>query len=762
MAKFRSQKPSFISGEISPTAFGRTDLPQYLHGCKTLRNMLPMLSGGAYRRPGTKFELSLSGGYAPKLFPFIYSNTEAYVCAIDRDTVNNKTVVSACFARGNQNLAAYQIPGGEVPYQVATSANGLSYDEWHSVQTAQIADVLWLVHPKYKPQKLYRLPDAIYPYVTFAVTPFDQDSGGLSLTGATFRDSYPYLTQNATATTMAVNTASIGTGRTVTFSTSVLTGTNADIGRVFKSKVSSSYGCLRITAKGTTTSATAEVIETFGGTTAVTTWWESAWSDYRGWPGAVSVFQNRLAYGGNTNSPNTVWFSESDDYNQLSHDSIVSPVTGATGTQAFSIVPSSNRLNKILWLHPGRSLLVGTREDEWVIDKEKSGGFGGDNASIFRQSGFGSANNQPIQVGNELVYLRSSQDELHALVFNDTENAYVDQPLQLFFDHYPTPEKNTGNRKIRSFAWDSSRSTLWCCDTNGYVFALTRDRVLGVAAWSSHRLGGHDESVVGSAIGSGSSATVDPIYSRCNASVSSVCVIPNPSLGTNDVWFAVKRKYGSGWYFDLERIVGRTWQSESAFDYLSAGPAVFLTDGSFFNYNKYPSTEDYVLPCGEYSGAFYTDTAVGTAFGQNGIFYVTGVKITGNKVQLNSPYPPGYTTGQYIVTVGQGFDSYLEPLRPDIGSQIGTAQGAIKRIHEVNVRFYRTLLAKIGKDASNLETLVFREGSTPLGKSPELFTGDKRVKIDSDYDRDAYMIIMQDRPLPFAVVSISSEGLLYD
>jgi hypothetical protein len=59
VAKFRFQKSSLLAGEISPTAFGRTDLPQYQAACKTLRNMIPRLSGGAYRRPGTFFEKAL-------------------------------------------------------------------------------------------------------------------------------------------------------------------------------------------------------------------------------------------------------------------------------------------------------------------------------------------------------------------------------------------------------------------------------------------------------------------------------------------------------------------------------------------------------------------------------------------------------------------------------------------------------------------------------------------------------------------------------
>jgi hypothetical protein len=72
MAKFRTIKNSLITGEISATADGRTDLAAYAHSCKIMRNMVPFTSGGAYIRPGTIYQnRQLFSDYgAPMVFPF--------------------------------------------------------------------------------------------------------------------------------------------------------------------------------------------------------------------------------------------------------------------------------------------------------------------------------------------------------------------------------------------------------------------------------------------------------------------------------------------------------------------------------------------------------------------------------------------------------------------------------------------------------------------------------------------------------------------
>jgi len=49
-----------------------------------------------------------------------------------------------------------------------------------------------------------------------------------------------------------------------------------------------------------------------------------------------------------------------------------------------------------------------------------------------------------------------------------------------------------------------------------------------------------------------------------------------------------------------------------------------------------------------------------------------------------------------------------------------------------------------------------------MAQSPEIYTGDKEVFLPTNYDREGYVYILQDQPLPFTLVSISIEGTEYE
>jgi hypothetical protein len=362
----------------------------------------------------------------------------------------------------------------------------------------------------------------------------------------------------------------------------------------------------------------------------------------------------------------------------------------------------------------------------------------------------------PARAGEEVLFGLGAGEEIRALVYNDTQQAYVAEPVQLFFDHYPKLDFwNPQLRSFREFAWDGSRKTLWCCDASGAFFGMTRDRRLGVTAWHTHELGGFDQDLIGSDFGGDDIDVAMPA-----GSVISVAVVPNPVIGPDDVWVAVKRKINGAWYFHIERMIGGEFPYDNVYGTsggsgASPGIGHYLVDAATWNV---PSLPDYT----GYSGLDHleAEAPIGTAFNLNGIFTVAGSDILSGGTTMQAPLPPGLPSS--IVVFGLPFDSYVIPLRPEVGSQIGSAQGAVKRIHKVNVRFYRTLSAKVGADEDNLETVIFREGSTPMGKSPQLFSGDKEILPDCDYDKDGYLLILQDEPLPFSVISISAEGQTYD
>ena len=111
-------------------------------------------------------------------------------------------------------------------------------------------------------------------------------------------------------------------------------------------------------------------------------------------------------------------------------------------------------------------------------------------------------------------------------------------------------------------------------------------------------------------------------------------------------------------------------------------------------------------------------------------------------------------TAASIVHVGLGYTSQMETQRIEAGSQDGTAQGKIKRIHEVILRLYKSLGVEVGRTDGNIDLLPFRDSSDEMDSAPELFTGDKRIDFAEGYNRDGTVYIRQQQPLPLSVRGI--------
>ena len=79
MADSSFVQASFLGGEWSPFAQGRSDLPSYRTALNVCRNAFPMEEGAWIRRSGTKFPATTLNGGAGKLIKFDFEQTAPYI-----------------------------------------------------------------------------------------------------------------------------------------------------------------------------------------------------------------------------------------------------------------------------------------------------------------------------------------------------------------------------------------------------------------------------------------------------------------------------------------------------------------------------------------------------------------------------------------------------------------------------------------------------------------------------------------------------------
>src|SRR5690606_10357642 len=85
MAELR--QTSFAAGELSPTLWGRTDLPQYDHGLRRCYNFVIDQHGAAVFRPGLRYVATCADGTNVKLFALNVSEDESYLLVFTANTV---------------------------------------------------------------------------------------------------------------------------------------------------------------------------------------------------------------------------------------------------------------------------------------------------------------------------------------------------------------------------------------------------------------------------------------------------------------------------------------------------------------------------------------------------------------------------------------------------------------------------------------------------------------------------------------------------
>lgn len=112
-------------------------------------------------------------------------------------------------------------------------------------------------------------------------------------------------------------------------------------------------GVVRITAFSSTTSVSAAVLTSLGGLTATDNWSEGSWSDRRGWPGAVALYEGRLWWAGKGG----IWGSISDAY-----DGFDPTFEGDAGP--INRVIGSGPVDTINWLLGLQRLIIGAQGAE--------------------------------------------------------------------------------------------------------------------------------------------------------------------------------------------------------------------------------------------------------------------------------------------------------------------------------------------------------------------------------------------------------------
>lgn len=515
----------------------------------------------------------------------------------------------------------------------------------------------------------------------------------------------PYDSVNATDTTLGLS----ATSGSVTVTASAVTGINndtgfqtTDIGRIIRFEdAGNNWTYLYITARTDTTHVTATIKgPNASATTAQTGWRLGAFSSTTGFPSVVTFFEQRLVFAATTNRPQSMFFSVSADYTNHAPTDAGGDVLDDSG---FVYTIATDQVNTIRWMRAGKVLSVGTAGGEFIVSQgDNNSPISPTNTRVVRQTTFGSAAVTPPQVGNSVLFLQRAGRKVREYVYQFETDAYTAPDLAILAEHI------TESGVVEMAYQQEPDSIVWMARTDGTLLGMTYERAQDVIGWHRHTVGG------------------------TNAKVESVAVIPNPTGTGDDLWAVIQRTING--------------VSVRYVEFMTQG----LTEGQTDTTNA--TFVDSMLT--------YTGGAVSSVFG---LGHLEGQVVT---VLANGAAHPDRTVssgsialnGNYeVVHVGLPYTSTLQTMRIEAGAKDGTAQGKKKRVSRITYRLFKTLGLKHGPSSDRLDIVPFRSSADEMDAAPQLFTGDKEVEFPRNWDKDAFIVLVQDQPLPFTALAIMPE-----
>jgi len=461
--------PNFARGEVSPLMFGRIDIEQYPTCLDKCRNTYIRPYGCATRLSGTEFIANAKNNGKARLLKFVFSATDSYIIEC-----------GAGYFRFYQDGAPV-LDGNNQVYEIQ---NSYSEEQLKSIQYVQLDDIIKLTclpdssgNSSAKPKELIRNAsnDWVFRDVEFKET--------------------PYLDQNTTDITMK---ASAVTGNDITitasaayFEPSLMVGANMWIGTKVTDEASNKdvqgYVQFIDNANNSSTVMHAKVMSKLSGTTATKLWGEGAFSDYRGYPAVVALYDGRLYYARTPHQPRNVYGSKPYAYETFT------PAVDNEDDAGINIQLATNANgdgSDIKWMIGASYLLCGTYGGEFVIRGAGDGAITATDISARQRTNWGGEPVQPIVAGTFVHFLQRNGNKLRQFQYDFYYDSYKAVDVSIFSEHLlSSPIKEMALQK-------NPDSIIYLMREDGKVVMLTLEQDQSVQAWSLlEELGAEVESI---------------------------------------------------------------------------------------------------------------------------------------------------------------------------------------------------------------------------------------------------------------------------
>ena len=734
-----SVKPqvNFSGGECSPSLYGRSDTVPYYAMGKTLENVLVTHYGSVFKTPGTvHVQRTKTMSENSRLIPFIFSTGDSYIMEFGDAYIR--------FYRSGGSIveAEVDISGiTEADPGVVTTSTAHGYTDGDAVDISGITGMTELNGKRFlvanKTSNTFELQDEngddvdTSAYTTYVsdgtcekvyqiVSPYaEEDLSDLKFTQQgdimyfAHPDYEPYkLSRTASATFsiaaitydtivippfLSINTTATTITPAATTGSTTLTASTA----IFSASLVGSY--IQLTQSTTTgyVKVTAYTDTTHVTVTVVKTLDGTSATDDWYW-GAWSGVQGY---------PTDVKFYEQRLYYAATD---LKPLTiwgsvfgefenfeqGSDDADSVQYTLGSAQVDKINWMYPASVLNCGTAGGPFTLSSgSNSLPITPTNISVKQQNENGCSTVSPVRIDSFIYYGERSGRKLGQFAYNLDIDGYITDNITYLSDHI----LGTGIREMALQKYPYN--ILWCVRNDGTVATMTRETKNDVKGWTRQVFGGTD--------------TV----------VKSVAVIPNGS--EDQVWLIVERT--------INEVTTKYVEYMSTIEFDAIDDAWFVQ-----------------------SGLEYDSTATTTISGLDHLEGESVQILADGSVHPNKTVTNGAVTldrSASHVIAGLGYTATIQTLDLDIANIQQTAQAKVKSIGKASIRFKESVGCQFG-DGTTTDRIPFRTSAMEMDEPVDMFSGDKEVTFPSGYNKNKYIYLYQEQPLPMHVLGIYPKMLI--
>lgn len=795
MPRANITQQNFTSGELSPKMYGRYDLQSYYNGAERMENFIPQVQGPAKFRPGTRYVTNTPNDNVPTFIPFIFNEEDTYLLEFTDLRVRffrNSEIVK--FVDG-ADIEAVEFRASKAVIHINSTGTTITFHPWNTVSfTGITADDFGYLNNRSWVVSAVNVSTFNPAYIEVTLSHAAAVATRAAAAESGLADSHvTYVTNFTTADLETMNYKQI-------YDTMYLTDGNEVVYALTRNS-STSWGLTAHVTTGETFTAANQYphcVEVYedrlflaNKNIAPFSFWGSHVGDYTDF--VVSAVDDDAFEFQISDSNNDILYMIA--YNNFLMAMTLGGAYKIIGADINTpMQPTSVTVRPLHYV--GTARVIPVKKDNDLIFVEKGGlklrqieySFQRDRfepkdltklAEHIAGTGFSKIAYQ--QGKTDTIWCKVNGDELAGLTYDQDENVLAWHRHYLGNNKITSRDYNNGTlREIETIPRADNDDQLWlgiehamldqsldfnhvCYMEDSIVFPLwenyytgnfdeDRTRFLGDLFYYQQRSLHLDSAM----IYNGSESTTSSLtrltlgaLTGTGVNVSSF----NSYFSASDVGREIWGQTGTKSSFISNDPSGVPYGKAIIRSYISATQ---VTVDIYEDFTKLELSNSSIIE-GSDEDEWYL-----TAINFTGLSHLArqtvSVIVDGEEHDDVYISKDGEVTldrqGAYV-QFGYKYTGIIKSVDIEAGGTIGPAQGKLRNIAKCSVQFRDTVSGKVGSDMYNMEEINFRDSQAIMNRPAELFSGEKMVHFEGNWDREKHIFVIQDKAQPCTVMMLN-------